>query len=611
MNLDRIMYLEDEIEKHNKLYWENSNPEISDVDYDKLVEELREIDPDHELVNQVNSPNVSSSGKVKFEKEMTSLGKEYALPPFLKWASKVARIPNEVFYLNLKFDGCSGLQKDFILATKGDGIEGENVSNKIPILKILKNGEFISASDFKGECRGEILILKSDFQKYKHKLLRKNGESYKNERNASSALLATDRIDPSIGEVLTLVDFENDMLELTYTELLAFDWDTYIHNAQHESDFPADGIVLTLKDKDYFEELGYTSHHPRGAMAMKFTNPSAESVLRDIEWSVGKYAITPVGKIDPVEISGVTVTNVNLHNWKNIVDRGLRYHDIVTIERAGDVIPYLSKIIETDTLNSYIVYPNECPVCYSETEYKEPEIICPNPECAGKLEVKLFDAVTRIGIDGLGRPTIRKMIQSLNVRSLADILGLVKKDIIQLDGFAKGSTDKLFNELQRVKSEGVDEWQILASLNLKGIGKTLSKKLLSEGRNLKWLQDSAQYELEQLADMGEIRASVLYFGLIEEKDYIDTLLSILSVKEAFKGTQMKICMTGSFPKKKGIYAKDLAQYGVEACSSMSKAISYCIQNSKKSSGKSNKADKYGIPVVSIEEFYNIIEKEIP
>jgi len=607
LNSAKIIILEDAIRKHNKLYWEDSNPEISDIEYDQLIEQIRELAPDHELVTQVNMPSVSSSGKVKFEKEMRSLGKVYEVPEFLKWASKIIRMPNEIFVLNLKLDGCSGLQKDKVLATKGDGIEGENVSNKIPILKILKDRKITSAKDFDGECRGEILILKSDFEKYKHKLTRKNGEQYKNERNASAALLATDEINTSIGEVLTLVDFTHNSIEMTYTELLTFDWEEYIRKAQYESDFPADGIVLTLKDKDYFEELGYTSHHPRGAMALKFKNPSAESTLIDIEWSVGKGTITPVGIIEPIELSGVTISRVNLHNWKNIIDFDLHIGDTVTIERAGDVIPYLVKRRHTEDnydAGDNIDFPSFCPVCKGKTEYKNPEIICTNYYCEGKLEVKLADSVVRVGIDGLGRPTIRKMIQTINVKNVLDIFMLEKKDIFKLEGFKRASTDKLYNEIQRVKNEGLEEWQFMSSLNLPGIGRSLCKSLLKD-YTINDLTYMSIDELNNLDQMSDVRSNIVKNGLCNEIDYIEELIEFVGIKEEI-ATSLTVCMTGSFPKKKSFYENALSSKGIEFSKSVKKDTNYLICETKKGSGKQKKAEKNNIPIVTIDQFLNII-----
>jgi len=608
MSENRIEELVSLIKHYKKVYWEDNDEEISDSDYDKLIIELSELDPNNPELLIVDGPVVSSDGQIKFDVEMSSLDKRYTFEEFLDWATKVKRSNDEKYKLMPKYDGCSVELKNSIMATKGDGIYGEIVSSKIPITKVLQGGKFTEASEFTGECRGELIIMKSQFAEMNHKLVRKDGTPYKTERNSVGGLLSKTDIDMSLGQILTLVDFEDPLycVEMTYSELMEFDLEAYARIIK-SCDFPTDGLVLKLSDNEYHNSLGRTGHHVKGSMSFKYANPKAESYLRDIEWSVGKLAITPIGIIDPVVISGVTVSRVNLHNMKNILDKDLYINDHVNIQRAGDVIPDLisCKRMHNSTKPDS---PVKCPECEYPVKYESPILLCTNPFCIGRLEVCLMDSVVRIGIDELGRPTIRKMIETLGVSSLADILNLTKEDILKLDGFAINSSDKLYNEIKKIKDSGVEEWQILASLNLYGIGKSLSKKLLSQ-MNLDEIRRISIEDLSTYDNMGNIRATVVVNGLFEHRDYINELTSILDVKQSTK-TSMKVCMTGKFPEKKKFYEDMFHGFNIETSGSVSKDTSYLICNEHKGSGKEKRATKLGIPIVSMTEFLNLINVEV-
>jgi len=192
------------------------------------------------------------------------------------------------------------------------------------------------------DVRGEILFTKSKFEEIKGTITRKSGENYKNERNAVGGILSRDDLEPT--NILTFVDFEYVFTDFTLTEIEGYGevgWGEFIE-ATKDLNFPTDGIVVRILDVDYAKSLGTTRHHSKSSIAFKFENPFEWSILREVEFSPGKHDITPVGKIDPVEINNATIASPSLHNWKNILDRDLHIGDHVKVERAGDVIPYIS-----------------------------------------------------------------------------------------------------------------------------------------------------------------------------------------------------------------------------------------------------------------------------
>ena len=595
--MDRINELVSEITKHDKLYWEKSNPIISDIEYDKLVNELKMRDPSNELIVKVHTP-VSNGKKIRHKIPMLSLDKVYSFEDLVKWCKKVARSKSELFRNELKYDGVSGDLRNGVLATRGDGIVGEDVSDKLPLIKVL------STTGSK-DVRGEILFTKSSFEKNKKLVVRKGGEIYKNERNAVGGILNRDDIDYNVGKVLTLVDFRHMgvILNLDDIENLGEEGIRMIEKDIKLLDYPADGIVFKIADPDYAQQLGSTRHHSKSEIAFKFANPFAFSTLKGVTWSVGKHTITPIGNIEPVEVSGVIIQNVNLHNMKNIRDMDIHIGDELKIERAGDVIPFAAGVSQGQE-RTYIDITN-CPVCGFPVKYNDPEIVCSNPHCDGKHLVSLMDAVTRIGIERLGEPTLRKMVTTLSVYDLLDIFNLTKDQIILLEGFAESSTNNLFDEIQKVKDNGVFEWQILSSLNLEGIGRSLSADLLKD-ISLKELRDYTVEKFESIPGIGPERSRVLFKGLRDGSQYIDSLLKILPIKNVEgKEDLIKICFTGKFPETKSYYYDLIKNKGYDIWEKVTKDLDILVvADPNKRSGKQKKAENLGIKVVSIEELLN-------
>lgn len=609
INEGRVSFLKKEIEKHDHLYWTKSDPEISDADYDKLVEELRTLDPENKLLSKVHSP-VSSEEKVEHLEPMLSLRKFYTTEELLKWLEGVCRNDNERLFIQPKFDGCSAELNRGVLSTRGDGFIGENVTSKLSLIEIIPYKDIHNNLTINGYMKGEIVFTKDSFIKNKHKVLRKDGSQYKNERNAVGGILNRDDINPSVGKILTLVDFTLITIPTTLGEIrkLFNVWDDIVKKIKG-LDYPTDGIVIKIADQEYARSLGETSHHLKSQACFKFENPTGDTVLRGITWSVGKNTITPIAQVDPVEISGITIQNVNLHNYKYIKDNDIKIGDTLIIERAGDVIPDVQTVIKGEVRTTISI--SECPSCGDPVSYYPPEVICVNINCSGMHLVKLMDSVVRIGIERLGRPTIKKMIETLHVKDLIDIFNLTKEQILKMEGFAESSTNNLFDEIQKVKSGGAYEWQILSSLNLFGIGTSLSRTLL-ENRTLEELSSLEPDDLSKIPGVGKERADVIYSGLKINEDYIHSLTEILPIKrERLKPLDVvttKVCFTGKFPEKKSYYYEIIESHGYEVVKRMTKDLDILVvSDPSKGSNKQKKAEKDGIRIMSIKELMDSLK----
>jgi DNA ligase (NAD+) len=598
--------LEKEIREHDHSYWVLHKPLINDVVYDQIVNRLLKIEPDNEYLKKIHTPKVDSSGKVTHIVKMLSLDKAYGYDEVVKWAKKLARTADEKFRIMPKLDGVSGQLKEGVLATRGDGEIGEDITHKLSFMNILTKGDpedMITEGDPK-DMRGEILFTKSKFQQIKGVITRKSGEDYKNERNAVGGVLTRDDIEPV--KILTFVDFEYTYEDLDFAQLENLGeegWNGFIEEVK-DMNFPTDGIVIKVLDPEYAESLGATRHHLKSAIAFKFENLFEWSVLREVEFSPGKHDITPVGKIDPVEISGASIASPSLHNWKNILDRDLHIGDLVKVERAGDVIPYISDSKPGDNRTPIVIPP--CPVCGSELSYEDPQLVCSNNECGGKLLNKLCDAVVRIGIDRLGKPTIKKMMDNLGVETLVDIFNLTLAQIESMPGFGKTSANNLYYEISKVKGLGVYEWQLLAALNIPGIGRSLSKDLLAE-RNLMELSGMNITELTNLPSIGEERGLAIIKGIFDNYQLLHDLGQILPIKKEevveVSGDAIKVCFTGKFPEKKSYYYDLLKEKGgYEIMNKVNKDTQMLVvADPTKESNKTKAAKKKGIKIVGIDE----------
>lgn len=594
--MNRKQQLEKEILKHDKLYWELGTREISDPEYDNLVQELKSIEPDHYLVTRINTPRVSSKGKVKHKLPMMSLDKVYSVQELIDWAGKVKRHSKEMYLLEIKYDGWSIELNNNVMSTRGDGLEGDDISNKIIYIRDINGNEL----DPNSYIHGETIMMKSTFKKFKNKITRKTGEEYKTERTILQGLLGRDEINPEAIGILTLVPFNHVSIKVPFDNLIRLNWDEIIKNTKN-SNYPADGLVLKIADQEYAKSLGATSHHLKSAMALKFGNPTGETVLRGVFFSMGKGVITPVGEIDPVEVGGVIIDSPNLHNYKTILDKDIHIGDTLIIERCGDVIPDVQKVIPGE--NRIKIELKNCPVCNAVVIYDDPFLKCTNPNCPGKHIKQLLDAVIRVGIDGLKEATLQKIVKQ-GSHKLADIFRLEKSKFLELDGFAKKKATKLYNEIQRVKNEGIYEWQLLASLNIPGIGRTLSTKILKD-MTLNELRSKQPEDLIKLDNIGPERSLEIYNGLITYSSDIDELLSIINIKGEEIETEYSktICFTGTFPEKKSYYENLAKKIGYKPLGKVPKDLTILVcSDPSKNSGKYKLAKKYGIPILSTEEF---------
>ena len=597
-----------QIEYHNRKYWAEGEPEISDDDYDALVRALTALEPDHPLLVQVQAPIVAGTGKVVHRKPMLSLDKAYSLEEVIAWAKKFARSPQEALLVQPKYDGISALWSEGILATRGDGETGENITDKIELIELETSGLTVPLKAYSDTIRGEIVIRDDDFKNLYATIRNKNGRTYKNSRNAVAGIMGLKDIREMLLQhaKLSLIDYRLYSWK-TRLDSLADDWQ-YILDQAEALPYPMDGLVIKLADDSYSESLGNTAHHPRGQIAFKFSGVRRETKLINVEWSFGKNCLTPVAEVEPVEIGGTTIRHASLHNLQNILDKDLCIGDTVVVERAGDVIPYI--VSSTPGIERRSCLIDHCPGCGAELVRELPELRCVNPDC---LETKLRNlaaAVKNIGIERLGEPNIRKMMLSLGVRDLSDIFKLTKTQILSMEGFQNQSAENLLREISNART--VPDWQLLASLNIKGIGPNIAKGILRE-YTLSELQEKTVEELSRIEGIGPERANALFRELRAQQDILAELLRCVTVtetKSAGNVSKPTICFTGKMPEKRSFYEALAQEHGYEPADSVNADLSVLVcMDVNENSSKLKKARKLNTRIVQLDDWLTEIRNQ--
>ena len=596
-----------QIEYHNRKYWEEAEPEISDEEYDLLVRRLTALAPDHPLLQAVHAPIVAGSGKVIHRDPMLSLDKAYSLDEVLSWAAKFVRSDDEGFLVQPKYDGISASWSGGILATRGDGETGENITDKVPLIELEHPAGTMPLAEFKGQARGEIVIRADDFRTLYPKIMNRNGKPYKNSRNAAAGIMGLKDISLMLLQhaKLTLADYSLHSWKTTWKDFRS-DWQNLVDQIE-QLPYPMDGIVIKLADQEYSRSLGNTAHHPRGQIAFKFSGVRQQSKLLKVEWSFGKTALTPVAEIEPVEITGTTIRHVTLHNLQNILNHDIQIGDTVTVERAGDVIPYIVESAPGETRTPCVI--DHCPSCGSLLVRDLPELRCVNPDCPETQLMRLLAAVKNIGIERLGEPNLRRLREVLGVKNLKDIFNLTVPDIMRLEGFQELSANNLYKEIQAART--TPDYQLLASLNIKGIGPNIAKAILKTN-TLKELEGMNAEQLANLEGIGPERAGAIEKELRERKAEIDELLECLTIiqtKSDSSEERPTVCFTGKMPEKRSYYENLAKANGYDSADSVTASLSLLVTaEADSTSSKAVKAAKLGVKVMTLNDWLKTLKE---
>ena len=642
MNVEKIKSLTAELLQYCHEYYDLDSPTISDTDYDKKFDELKTLEDETGFwlatspTRKVQGQVLDCFTKVKHSKPMLSAAKTKDVNEIKKF------IGNQPFYCSYKLDGLTLVVRyehgNFIQAvTRGNGEIGEDVTAQAKMItnlpmKISYHGYL--------ELRGECVISWKNFNEINETL----DEPYSHPRNLAAGSLR--QLDTNITKqrnlsyvvfecVSDLYDedtlFDSKWDELGYLDYLGFetvgrctgDIDDCTEGMQPEwYQYPCDGLIFEMCMKSYSKSLPSTAHHEGCRMALKWADEMYETTLLDVEWNPTRTGlISPVAVFQPVDLDGAITTRATLHNLSIIEQLELGICDTITVYRSNMVIP---KIDDNLTRSNTLKIPTTCPCCRQPTEIKYTDnskvLMCTNPDCAAKKLAQFTHFVSRkcMNIDGLSEKTIELLISHGFLHSYLDIFHLSehKNEIAKLDGMGKRSVENLLNSIE--KSRDIKLENFIAALGIDGVGlsaaKTISKYFkgsFTEFNNAFW----NRFDFTKLDDIGETTANSIDIYMVNHSEEVYALANEMNfIVEETKSSGINLngksfCITGSLEHfaNRDALVQSIEAHGGKYVSSVSKKTDYLINNDKTStSGKNKKAMDLNIPIISEEDFINMI-----
>lgn len=599
--------LERQIRHHNRLYFELNQPEISDYKFDQLVEKLRELKPHSSVLSEIPadfSVQEKEFKKVRHSSEMLSLDKCYHEKDLQDWADK---FEGEIV-ATPKIDGCAteiryNAKGELILAaTRGDGMMGEEITANVRVIEDIP--EKIQEGPL--EIRGEIYMPLSVFKKFK-------GE-FANPRNLTAG--AVKQKDPRKTRDYQLSFFGYDILGLPlrtesekFEKLHSFHIPTvemkkvsreemqeiyeYFLSKRDRWDFETDGVVFKANRVQEQERLGYTAHHPRFAIAYKFQGDSGVTTLKEVEWSVARTGvITPVGVVDPVVLSGATVTHVSLHNYGMMKEMGLRHGSKVLMMRRGGVIPNLESVVEVGR-GALIEAPKGCPSCGMPTKVRDDFLYCTNKQGCRKAKMEELEHFIKvIECDGFGEKLIEQLYDNGFVKDPADFYKLKKEDFLELERMGEVLAAKLIGNIQARRELPLD--LLLRGLGIRELAKHTSKILVKEFKTLDRILKISEEELSAIHTIGPVIAKEVVEGLKRKRRLIEKLLKSVRIvggeKKRGELAGKKFLFTGSLiSMERGKAEKLVEEHGGEIAGGVTKELDYLVVGD--GGGAGSKLDK--------------------
>lgn len=649
---ERIAVLTAEINKYEHTYWVLNHSLVTDEHFDSLLVELRRLEKKYPLAIQPNSPtkrigSVLTDGfaKVTHSVPMLSLENAFSDTDIYAFDTKVSKLTGGVgvsYYPEYKFDGLAIVlkYKNGLLTqacTRGTGIEGDDVTaNALTIKTIPLSFERMQTTEsWLGtdiEIRGEVIFLTEDFNQIKHLY------GFANARNAASGTMKLHDPQEVARRKLTFIAYGIDLpgkpCSERYHILRELGFLTYpvrneavkcsrimdeinhIQGIRHTLPFEIDGAVIKTEDTNLWTVLGNTNTAPRHSIAYKFKAERVTTVLTDVEWQVGRLgAITPVAILEPVYVAGSTISKATLHNVAEVARLGLSYGDTVYLEKAGDVIPKITGIVEDECAldNQQIIIPEHCPVCGTRVQFTLSglAIYCPNDEyCRAQVLGRLEHWCSKKALDlhGISTALVEKMFDHGCIHNIGDLYSLTETDLLGIDGV--GDTT-ITNILNAIDTSRLQPWnRILYALGIPDVGQRVANKI------------AEKYSLAEVArgqfgtDVSEIiRQSInTYFSTnygrqaclaIESNELNSYIKTVAPTGDRLEGKSF--LFTGTLQTLKRTAAEELVKaYGGTIASAVSKNLTFLVAADKAGS-KLIKAQSAGVTILNEEQFLQMLE----
>jgi DNA ligase (NAD+) len=664
---ERIDDLRRQINHHNYLYYVEARPEISDRDFDKLMDELKKLEQEHPDLVIPDSPTQRVGGQpiegfktVKHREPMLSIDNTYSADELREFDKRIKKLLGGepvTYVVELKIDGVamSLIYEDGLFtlgATRGDGERGDDVTHNLKTVGGVPLRLHTDSPPALLEARGEVYMNREDLAKLNRERVAQNLEPFANPRNSTAGSLKL--LDPrlcakrhlrlfayslGIGEGVTVKTHQEGLALLrrygfpVNPNVESFDAIDkvidYCHSweaKRHDLPYDTDGMVIKVDDFEQRRRLGMTSKAPRWVVAFKFAAEQGLTKLLSIDLQVGKLGtLTPVANLAPVKLAGTTVKRASLHNADYIKTKDIRIGDMVVVEKAGEIIPYVVRSEPGARTGHEKVFhwPDKCPNCGSPVELDKHGTFyrCTGKNCVGQVKKMLRAYATRsaMDIEGLGTEMINQLVDACLVTSIPDLYRLTKEQLLELERVGDKSAQNLLDGIEASKSRGLA--RVLAGLAIEHVGVSVAELLAQEFANIDELMKASRDRLAQISGIGPVLAESVhdYFHgeaghktITELRDLGVKLSEDPKPKPAEVGgadlTGKTFVVTGTMQK----YSREdieglIKQLGGKATGSVSKNTDYLVAGDKAGS-KLDKAKALGVTVLTEQEFEKLVAK---
>ena len=665
-NQYRVRELRDLLNKYSYEYYVNDKPSVSDAIYDSLMDELKKIESSNPELITIDSPTqrvgnklLDGFQKVRHQRRMVSLNDVFDKSEIEAWIKRTDKLmpgQRHEFFTDIKMDGlaCALIYANGVLAqavTRGDSFVGEDVTNNVRTIKNvpLRLHEAPGFEQFlrgRTEIRGEIVMLKRDFEELNKKQKALGQPEFANPRNLAAGTIR--QLDPALVaarplhfrgyDVLRDDDSEIPTNSFAYDTLTALgitcnrqasvftnladimnfvnDWD----EKRHDLPFNTDGLVIKINDRALYDSLGMVGKNPRGAVAYKYAAEEATTIVRDIVISIGRTgAATPVAVFDPVVVAGTTVQHASLHNADEIARLDVRRGDTVVIFKAGDIIPQVQTVLkELRAADSKpIDYSAELARQYPELEFVRPagEAVYRVKGLSGPLILKRalahFASKGALDIDTLGEKNVEALVDAGLVRDLADIYLLEKKQLLALERFAEISAQKLITAIADKKHPNLERF--LYGLGIRHIGAQTAIDLANHFESIERLALATIDELREVDGVGEIVAESVVAWFADEDNmkllqkFADLGVAPQFNKKSGRLVGQSFVITGTLQSMgRDAAADNIRELGGTFQTAIAKDTTYLVAGGKVGASKLKKAEQYGTKIINEQEFLAII-----
>jgi DNA ligase (NAD+) len=626
-----IKELEELILKHKQLYYQGKAI-ISDEEYDKLEDSLRELNPESYVLQLVGAVN-SNEDKIEHQSKMLSLEKTYVIEKLLSWKGE------QDILSTMKIDGssCSLLYKNGSLIqgkTRGDGKFGENISSKVFCIENIPKKVKDFNLDF--EVRGEVYCLEENFIMLSDEMEKLGLERPTSQRNIVAGILGRKEnrqlakyLSFQAFEIITEKKFSFEVEKFEFLHKLGFETPDYILHKTLESvkdaielakvfmmegNYLIDGLVFAYNDCSLHEELGETAHHPKYKMAFKFQGETKVTTINSISWQVSRNGIlTPVANVVPVELSGAMIGRVTLHNWGIVKTFKLKAEDQIEIVRSGEVIPKFLAVKKSS--NKKLVMPELCPSCGKSIDEVDIRLVCKNSLCPEKLIEEILYFVKKMDIEDINNKRLEQMIKANFVTDIPSLYDLKVDDLLTLEKVKEKLASKIIANIQ--KSKNVSLVKFITALGIAGIAESKCEKIIDHGfDSIEKMLKLTEAQLIQVESFAEKSSREFIQSLNDKKKLIDVLLkkgiTIADVSSSKVDSQIsgkKICITGALSRKRSDIEKTIKLNGGIAVSSVSTQTDYLVTNETEgTSSKFIKAKQLNITIITEEQLFELLTK---